>query len=144
MKWLDALPALLGYGAAAFVVAELLAHYEETAFQTPSREQALERLAPPEPLQEPEGGAGDPLGDLFTTLVDRGELVLVGDELVFHRARYEEAQRRVREWITARGSLSAAQLREELGSSRRYMVPLLEHFDEIRLTRREGDVRVLR
>ena len=41
-------------------------------------------------------------------------------------------------------ALSDATFKELLGSSRRYTIPLLEHFDEIGLTRREGNVRVLR
>jgi len=46
--------------------------------------------------------------------------------------------------IEAQGSLSLAGLRDELGSSRRFAQALLEHFDAERLTRREGEVHVLR
>jgi selenocysteine-specific elongation factor len=38
--------------------------------------------------------------------------------------------------------VSVSALRERLGTSRKYAVPLLEHLDERRLTRRVGDVRV--
>jgi selenocysteine-specific elongation factor len=34
--------------------------------------------------------------------------------------------------------------REALGTSRKYALPLLEHFDARGITRREGDVRVAR
>jgi selenocysteine-specific elongation factor len=40
--------------------------------------------------------------------------------------------------------MAAATLKGKLDSSRRYTIPLLEHFDRIGLTRREGNVRVLR
>jgi selenocysteine-specific elongation factor len=35
------------------------------------------------------------------------------------------------------------QFKELLGISRKWAIPLLEHFDEIRLTRRRGDDRTL-
>jgi selenocysteine-specific elongation factor len=38
---------------------------------------------------------------------------------------------------------SAAELRDAMGVSRKYAIPLLEHFDAIRLTRRDGDERYL-
>ncbi len=40
--------------------------------------------------------------------------------------------------------ITVSALRERLGTSRKYAVPLLEHLDERRLTRRVGDVRIAR
>ena len=37
---------------------------------------------------------------------------------------------------------SVADLRDTFGTTRKYAVPFMEHLDEIRLTRRQGDVRV--
>ncbi len=37
-----------------------------------------------------------------------------------------------------------AQLRDVLGTSRKYALPLMEHFDSIGFTLRDGDVRRLR
>ncbi|MCS6949915.1 MAG: SelB C-terminal domain-containing protein, partial [bacterium] len=38
---------------------------------------------------------------------------------------------------------SVGEFRDLTGSSRKFVVPLLEYFDSVRLTRRVGDVRVL-
>ncbi len=38
---------------------------------------------------------------------------------------------------------SVAQIREALGSSRKYVVHFLEYLDRVGFTRRDGDVRVL-
>ncbi|MDO4182294.1 MAG: selenocysteine-specific translation elongation factor [Coriobacteriia bacterium] len=46
-------------------------------------------------------------------------------------------------FLAANGSATAAQLKEAMGTSRKFAMPLLEYFDEEGLTRREGDVRVL-
>ena len=40
--------------------------------------------------------------------------------------------------------MSVSTLREALGTSRKYAVPLVEHLDATRRTRREGDLRVAR
>lgn len=122
--------------AAAGFVERVLELYREAGWTTPTLAQAIERVA--EEL--------DPVAanDLCANLLDEGTLVAVGDELVFHRERYDEARERVRTTIRESGPLAAATFKEQLGSSRRYTIPLLEHFDEIGLTRREGDRRVLR
>jgi selenocysteine-specific elongation factor len=40
--------------------------------------------------------------------------------------------------------VSAAQVRDHFNTSRRYVLALLEHMDEVGITMREGDVRRLR
>ncbi len=69
-----------------------------------------------------------------------GLLVRVSPELVLTPAFVERALQVVREAGDAGVTVSA--LRERLGTSRKYAVPLLEHLDQRRLTRRVGDVRV--
>ena len=55
-----------------------------------------------------------------------------------------EAKKRLLESISRTGFLASSAFKDELGTSRKYAIPLLEHFDEIGLTVREGDGRVLR
>ncbi|MGI8438291.1 MAG: selenocysteine-specific translation elongation factor [Chthoniobacterales bacterium] len=76
-------------------------------------------------------------------LRDAKELVEIGPELVLGRETVAEMQRRVSEFIRARGSASVSDLRQAMGSSRRVMVPLLEYFDRVGVTRRVGDKRAL-
>jgi selenocysteine-specific elongation factor len=80
--------------------------------------------------------------ELVAYLVDRGEAVRVG-EFLFHPAALAEAERRMRAHFRSARELTMATFRDLLGTSRRYALPLLEHFDTQRLTRRVGDVRVL-
>jgi selenocysteine-specific elongation factor len=40
--------------------------------------------------------------------------------------------------------MTVSSFREALGTSRKYALPILEHFDATGLTRRRGDLRVLR
>ncbi|MBI5869187.1 MAG: SelB C-terminal domain-containing protein, partial [candidate division Zixibacteria bacterium] len=75
--------------------------------------------------------------------VAAGQLVQLGDGVIFPKQTFD----RIRETIVAHlkntKEMSAAQLRDLLGTSRRYAVPILEALDREGTTRREGDVRVL-
>ena len=46
--------------------------------------------------------------------------------------------------IEDKGSITVAEARTLLDSSRKYVLPLLEYLDQQRVTRRTGDARTLR
>jgi selenocysteine-specific elongation factor len=71
-----------------------------------------------------------------------GALVRVSPDLVMTPGFVELAEKIAREVGAAGITVSA--FRERLGTSRKYALPLLEHFDQRGLTRRQGDLRVLR
>jgi selenocysteine-specific elongation factor len=54
----------------------------------------------------------------------------------------------MRDWVTAtiraKGQVSAGEVRDQFGTSRKYAIALLEYLDEKRITQRVGDGRVLR
>jgi selenocysteine-specific elongation factor len=79
---------------------------------------------------------------LLRALTDSGELVRVGD---FHitAQRAEEARAEVRARIRKHGPVTVAAIRDLLGTSRKYAVPLSEWLDETGATLRRGDERVL-
>lgn len=89
------------------------------------------------------GAPPDAVRAMVQVLLEMGELVRLGDDLYFHRQVLEETAELVRRTIREKGSLSVGEFRDLTGSSRKFVVPLLEYFDTIRLTRRLGDVRVL-
>ncbi len=76
-------------------------------------------------------------------LVDQGTVVKLKDEVLFHRETVEEAKRIIAEAIRARGPIEAAQVRDLTGTSRKYVIPLLEHLDDVGFTRRVENRRVL-
>ena len=71
-----------------------------------------------------------------------GELVRISPELVVTRAFVERAIEAIRDAGEAGATVAA--VRERLGTSRKYAVPLMEHLDRSGATRRSGDVRLLR
>jgi selenocysteine-specific elongation factor len=74
-----------------------------------------------------------------------GRAVRVGRSLHYHPEPLGEIEGRVRARIARDGSIRLAQLRDELGTSRKFAQALLEYFDAARVTlRRPDDSRVLR
>jgi selenocysteine-specific elongation factor len=81
---------------------------------------------------------------LLQYLVADGRIVRVNDETVFARSAYEQAVRLLRAHLAEHRTLTVAAARDLLGSSRRYVLPLLEWMDAQKITRRVGDDRILR
>lgn len=59
-----------------------------------------------------------------------------GKEILFHRDAVEEARRRLAPLLSASPGLLVSEIGEALGVSRKYTMPLLDHLDTIRFTRR--------
>jgi selenocysteine-specific elongation factor len=78
-------------------------------------------------------------------LANEGAIVRVATDMYFATSAYELARARLRTALAAApDGATAAQLREALGVSRKYAIPLLEYLDAQGFTKREGDLRHLR
>ena len=77
-------------------------------------------------------------------LIEQGEIIEVGEEIVLLRDSIEQMQAMVSDFISTNGPATASQLREKLGSSRRVVIPFLEYLDRANITQRAGDLRKLR
>ncbi|MGD8585875.1 MAG: SelB C-terminal domain-containing protein, partial [Chloroflexota bacterium] len=58
-------------------------------------------------------------------------------------AVYEDMVNQIKDHLARSGKINVAELRDLFRTSRKYAIALLEHLDDIRITRREGDDRVL-
>ena len=81
---------------------------------------------------------------LLQYLVVDGRVVRVNDDTAFARSAYDDAVSRIRHHLAEHRTLTVAAARDVLGSSRRYVLPLLEWLDAQKITRRVGDDRILR
>src|SRR2546425_9354287 len=81
---------------------------------------------------------------LLQYLVVDGRVVRVNEDTAFARSAYDDAVRRLRLHLIEHRTLTVAAARDVLGSSRRYVLPLLEWLDAQKITRRVGDDRILR
>ena len=110
-------------------VERLLRMYRESPFTPPGR-------------SESEAIVGS---EVLASLIEQGRLVKLGsasDTVLFLRESYEEAIARLVAYLEEHQKMTAAEARDVLGTTRKYILPLLEHMDERHITRRVGDERV--
>ncbi|MEA2310338.1 MAG: selenocysteine-specific elongation factor [Solirubrobacteraceae bacterium] len=80
----------------------------------------------------------------LAALREAGRAVRLGPAMHAHATAAAEVRARVVALLEAGGEVTLAQVRDALGSSRKYAQAWLEHLDAERVTLRRGDVRVLR
>lgn len=81
---------------------------------------------------------------LLQILLREKVLIKVGTELIFHQAALVRLRELLAKYRKERGEqLPIAAFKELTGVSRKYAIPLLEHLDRERVTRRVGDQRVI-
>ena len=100
----------------------------------PSAEEALGRT----------GLGGDEEHELFQVLVQAGKLVRVKESLFFHARALDTIQTKLVALLRERKEIGPADIKDLLGISRKYAIPLLEFFDQRRVTARVGERRILR
>jgi selenocysteine-specific elongation factor len=93
--------------------------------------------APPS-VKDCQAQAGE---DIYSALLEFGDLVAVSDEVVFRRTDYQAMVEKIRLAIRQKGQVSLAEVRDLFQTSRRYAQALLEHLDTTGLTVRDGDFR---
>ena len=77
------------------------------------------------------------------TLVRAGTLVRIKD-LLFHRQPLAELRQRLIDFLKRHHEINPTQWKDLVGQSRKFTIPLAEHFDAEKLTLRVGDLRRLR
>jgi len=84
------------------------------------------------------------VAEIVAVLQQRGEVVKVAADLAFAYEVVEGVERRMRAHLEQAGEITAAELRDLIGASRKYSIPLLDYFDHTGVTVRSGDLRRLR
>jgi selenocysteine-specific elongation factor len=90
------------------------------------------------------GLQGDEEHDLFQVLLESRKLVRVKEALFFHTEALEAIQDKLVALLRERKEIGPGDVKDLLGISRKYAIPLLEFFDSRRVTARVGERRVLR
>jgi selenocysteine-specific elongation factor len=109
-------------------VEALLARFRRDPYAPPSVKECIEEVGE----------------EVFRVLIARENLVQVSSDVVFLPQTYEDMVGRIRAWIEREGSVTLAEVRDIFNSSRKYAQALLEHLDDVGMTRRVEDRRVLR
>ncbi len=108
----------------------LLARYAAAPYAPPNMQDSMQILG------------GD--AELFAYLLERGLLVRLGEDVLLRRSDYEAMVAAIQAHLAAQGTITLAEVRDLFGTSRKYAQAVLEEMDARRITRREGEGRVLR
>ena len=120
--------------ASAKFLADVLGAYAAARFQPPMPDEVAATLKKPEAEVK----------SMIQLLVDQGKLEHVSGALFIDGAAIAEARQAVTENCQTNGQLVIPELRDRLGTTRKFLIPILEHFDTEGLTRRMGNTRMLR
>jgi selenocysteine-specific elongation factor len=82
--------------------------------------------------------------DVFSALLEIGDLIIVSNEVVFRKSDYEKMVELIRLTCKQKEKISLGEVRDLFGTSRRYAQALLEHLDYIGVTVRSGDFRMIK
>ncbi len=102
---------------------------------------AFLRMLDENPFSPPTDHKVDP--EILAFLVYEGTVVQVAEQIVFSRRAYDEMVERIIDRLQKEQRLTVADVRTMFSTSRKYAVPLLEHLDHQRVTKRLGDERIL-
>ena len=113
---------------------EIEAIYKESTYEPPSLDEVKAQLGIKEMW----------VNDLISALVEDGNLVKVGAGMAFHRTMVDQSIQLLRNHLTSHPGITVSEFRQLLGTTRKYALPLLEYFDSIGITVRDGDIRRLK
>jgi selenocysteine-specific elongation factor len=86
----------------------------------------------------------DEVRSIFEHLVHEGVLVKIKSEIYFHRIPFENLKKELVTHLKNHQEITTPQFKEMTKASRKYAIPLIEYFDQIKLTIRLGEKRMLR
>ena len=91
-------------------------------------------------VKECQAEAGE---EAINALIEMNELTPVSAEVIFRTKDYEALVQKVEFALKEKGQATLAEIRDLLGTTRKYVQALLEHLDATGVTVREGDARRL-
>ncbi len=102
--------------------------------------------APPSPEEAlvKAGLGGSEENELFQFLLEERRLVRIKESLLFHADILKAIEDKLVAYLKEKKEIGPAEMKDLLGISRKYAIPLMEYFDGQRVTTRVGDKRVLR
>lgn len=153
-KVFDALLALAAGRGAVVIVGGEARHPRAASVALAQEAEATERLSAllakqalaPSAIAELARETGVDVGvarKVLGRLATEGSVVRLGPDLHFDAAAVADARAKIVGYLREHGTMLAKDARDVTGSTRKYIMPLLEYFDAQGVTKRVGDDRVL-
>lgn len=113
---------------------EIAALFAEHSFTPPDVRELAQSLGKPEKN----------VIEYLKILVEDGKIERVTQDMYFDKQVLGRAEAQIRQHLESHEGMTVSDFRQLVGTSRKYALPLLNWFDSRGLTRREGDLRVLK
>lgn len=82
--------------------------------------------------------------DVLQMLIDENAIVKTKDDLYFNAAKISRLEKQVVDYLESHESMTTPEFKEIAKVSRKFLIPLIEYFDAVKVTIRVGDTRQLR
>ena len=108
---------------------EILNEFQKDLFMPPNVEEIIRK--------------GSKKEEVFEYLVDNREIVYIKEDLYFLTSAVKKAKDLLINHLEQKETITLAEFRDKLNSSRKYTLALLEYFDQNNITKRVGEERTL-
>lgn len=106
---------------------------EKGAFQPPAKEELSAALSIPE----------KEVAAMLKLLAKEGKLVRINDSMYISSQACDDMMSRLKVFFSSKPTMTVAEFRDILNTTRKYALPFLEYLDSNRITMRVGDIRKL-
>ena len=113
------------------LLTNLIEQFRQGGIETPS----------PKQCQQSASRNQDSVPELLALAAANGELVQISPEYFLHSETEENVRQQLDQHLSQDKGLTLSEIRELLGTTRKFAVPLCEYLDEIGFTRRDGSLR---
>ena len=76
-------------------------------------------------------------------LLQQNQLIELTEGILFKTAEFEKIKSKVIDLMQQKGKVTVGEVKEHLATTRKYAVPILEKLDQLEITKRVGDYRIL-
>lgn len=111
----------------------ILESFEKAGFMPPKQED----------LYKSSLGSNEETDELLMYLIGTGELTKISEEIYLLPSSLVKARNALDDLMKEAGSISVGGYRDILGTNRKVAIGILEYFDQLKVTRRSGENRVL-
>ena len=113
---------------------KLLSVYTTSGIETPITEHVMEGFPSNERAEAKQ---------VLESLITSGDLILLTPQICLYRNVYDTILQATQTHFESNDSLTLAQLRDLLQTSRKYAQAIIEYFDKIHITKKDGDIHYL-
>ena len=88
-------------------------------------------------------GSKEEIEEILISLINNGEIIRLAEDILVSKEGYNSGIEKLKEYIVDKGSISVGEFRDLLNVNRKLSLGFLEHCDQIKITKRSKDIRVL-